>query len=76
MTERITIQIASDVSRDLLVAELEYDGEEWAYVYEEGGALVLEIYPRSNGSPWVLDFEDALESLQRAALQLRGEPSG
>jgi hypothetical protein len=64
------ITIASDVDKDRLQAELSCGDDDWGYMYEDGGSLVLEIYPRLDGRPWLFALDELLSALMRARLDL------
>lgn len=68
----ITIDIASPPDREKLVAMLLIEAEQWAGINQERERLQLELYPRRDGKPWVIDFEDALASLSEARCRLGG----
>jgi hypothetical protein len=70
---KIRVAIADSPDREKTYAELSCDGEEWGIVSDEGGPLVLEIYPRADGERWILDYEDAVCALQYAKRRLSGE---
>ena len=71
--EHFKISISSPPDRDCLVAEIFMDNNQWAEVNQESGELMLELYPRKDGQPWVFDFETALEVLQAAKKKLIGK---
>ena len=75
MTGEMKVTIASDIDRDLLSAELAHGGEDWGYLYEQEGRLVLEIYPRQDGKPWVFSLDELLSTLAQAKLKLVGSSS-
>ena len=64
------LQIASVSDRKKLVAELWYGDEQWAEVNQESGKLIIQIYQRRNGEPWSFEYNDALELLKSAGIQL------
>ena len=70
---KITVNIASPPDRGKLVAEIMCDDEQWAEVHQEKKGLMLEIYPRRDGQPWRIAFEDAASALQRAKSRLLGD---
>ncbi len=75
MGGKVQVMIASAPDREKIYAELSCDGEEWGIVSDEEGLLVLELYPRSSGQAWILDYEDALRALQDAQRRLSGDVS-
>ncbi len=73
MSRQYRICISSPPDRERLVAEIFFGDEQWAELNQEGLELVLEVYPRRDGTPWRLSFEalttalsDARKRLQRA----------
>lgn len=73
MTTKITIEIASVPHREELVAELWYGDTQWGELSQEGGHLVLEIYPNPAGQPWSFEFPEVLDALNQARYRLIGE---
>jgi hypothetical protein len=71
MTTNIRIDIASPPDRERLVAQLMIGNEQWAELNQEHDELELEIYPRTDGQPWVLSLDSALHALSDAAQRLR-----
>jgi hypothetical protein len=70
MTE---IVIASVPDREELVAEI-WDGDIMlAELSQDGGELVLRIYPKPTGEPWSFEMEELLQTLSRARSQLLGD---
>ena len=70
---KISVNLASPPDREKLVAEIMCDGEQWAEVHQEKTELTLEVYPRQDGQPWMLSFEDMVAALQLAKSRLAGE---
>ena len=73
MSARMSIDICSPPDREKLVAQIMYDHVQWAEVQQEGATIVLELYPRPDGTPWELPFDDAVAALQRAQKRLTGD---
>ena len=69
---KMTVDLASPPDREKLVAQISFDREQWAEVHQETGALTLELYPRQDGKPWLLSFDEALTALQHARKRLTG----
>lgn len=71
---KINIQIASENWKDSarLVAEVSYEGQEWAYVYKEGGQFFVDLYPRNDGRQWTIAYEDLFDALELAKAKLNG----
>ena len=66
------VEIASPPDREKLVAPIMLDGEQWAEVNQEKERLQVEIYPRRDGEPWVLDLEEVVEAFKEAQRRLLG----
>ena len=72
MTDKFKIELCSPSDREQLVAAVMIDGQQWAEINQEPGALTVEFYPRKDGTPWIFDFEDAIGGLLSASKQLLG----
>lgn len=66
MNEKLTYIIADVPDREELVAELWCDDEMWGEISQEGGNIVLELYPKPDGQPWRFS-PDAAERVIRVA---------
>lgn len=74
MKSEFRICISSPPDRQRLVAEIFFGSEQLAELNSESDILRLEIYPRQNGQPWQLMFQDVVDSLKQAKNRLcRGE---
>ncbi len=72
MEPRHEIVLASDVTRDAMTAEVWLDEELWSILIDyDDRPLVVEQYPRRDGTPWVLPAATATNLLQRAMACLR-----
>ena len=69
---KITVNLASPPDREKIVAEVFCDDEQWAEVHQEKKDLTLEVYPRRDGKPWALSYDEALAALQLAKSRLIG----
>ena len=49
------------------------DGEQLAEINQERDRPILELYPRSDGQLWVLDYEEAMAALVTAKTRLLGQ---
>lgn len=72
MNPKSRICISSPPDREKLVAEIFFDEEQWGELNQEQGLLILEIYPRRDGKPWVLEPEVVVSALREAEERLRG----
>jgi len=66
------VTVASPPDREYLVSEVFFEGDQWAEVNQESGSLTVELYPRRDGQPWRLDFEEAVAALLEAKQRLGG----
>jgi hypothetical protein len=64
------ILITSPPDRKQTVAEIWFDNVQLAELNDETGHPVLEVYPRPDGGPWILDFDELIDLLQRARTRL------
>ncbi len=58
------------LDEDYLIAEIYFQGEEWAELSDFGRALKL--YPRYDGQPWILNPKEVIEVLRMAEQKLSG----
>ena len=70
MSQEIRIAISSPPDRERLVAEIFVGTDQIAEVNYETGEFSVELYPRSDGTPWVLSHESLASSLNDAKAQL------
>ena len=72
MSDKMSITIASDVIRDVMLAELYHGNEQWAEVVDDPAAsgLTIRIFPSEQGTGYVFDFEEMLAILQQARARL------
>jgi hypothetical protein len=68
----VEIIVSSPPDRNFVVAEVWVEHEQWAEIDQELGTISIEFYPRRDGRPWKLDFEEALSVLTRAKAELLG----
>jgi hypothetical protein len=73
MNDKLRISISSPPDREKLVAEISFGDEQWAEINQEREALEVEFYPRPDGEPWRIDYQDALSALNEAKRRLIGE---
>jgi hypothetical protein len=67
------ILITSPPDRQRIVAEIWCDDDQLAEVNDESGYARVEIYPRVDGEPWVLPYDELLELLKHAKTELVGD---
>jgi hypothetical protein len=73
MSNHIRVEIASPPDRENLVAPILLENEQWAEVSQESNQLLIEIYPRRDGTPWIFDLEEVINSLMEARRRLEGK---
>jgi hypothetical protein len=73
MIDNYRIIIASPPDREKVVSEVWCGEEMWAEVANEAGPLTICFYPRTNGKPWMLDYEDVVKAIQMAKDKLIGD---
>jgi hypothetical protein len=67
------VELISPPDREKLTASVMVDHEQFAEINQEGEKPTLEVYPRRDGQPWVLDYEEAIAALVRAKTRLLGD---
>lgn len=72
MNSKSRICISSPPDREKLVAEIFFGDEQWGELNQEHSSLILEIYPRRDGKPWVLKHAIVVSALREAEERLRG----
>jgi hypothetical protein len=50
--------------------------EQLAEINQEQEALQLEVYPRHDGKPWIIEYEEAVEALREGRRRFLGEVTG
>lgn len=73
MNDELRVSICSPPDRKFLVAEIMLDNEQVAELNQEQNALLLEIYPRRDGQPWIVSYEVLLKALTKAKKRLSEE---
>lgn len=64
------IVVASVPDRETVVAEMWVNGEQCAEIRQEEGTLIVELYPRPNGAPWLISHAELLTALEEASRRL------
>lgn len=64
--EKFRITIASLPDREQLVAEILYDGVQWAEISQETDDLMIQFYSHPRKKYWEFSLEEAMEALERA----------
>jgi hypothetical protein len=68
----LSIEIASVPHREELVAELWCGAEQVAELSQDGGRLVLQVFPRRSGV-WEFDYDQFRDATARLRIKLLGD---
>ena len=68
--QKIRVTIESPPDRERLVSSILIDNFQMAEINQEGSELMVEVYPRQDGKPWVLKLSDLVASLAKAKERL------
>jgi len=71
--EKFRITVASLPDREHLVAEIIYDGVQWAEISQEKGGLDVQFYAHPRQRYWDFQFNEVIEILEKAKQKLLGE---
>lgn len=71
--EKFRMTIASLPDRKHLVAEIFYEGIQWAEISQEKNELMIQLYSHPEKDYWEFLFNDALEILEEAKIKLLNE---
>ena len=71
----MNITIASLPDREKIVAELWQGNDHFAEINQEGEILMVEVYPRPDGKPWAIPFEELVSALREATTRLGPDSS-
>ena len=69
MTNQLTVLITSVPDKECLIAEL-WDGHLMAEVSQEQGNFNVQIFPRPDGQPWIVNVDYFMNQLQAAVVDL------
>ncbi len=70
--EKFYISIASLPDREHLVAEIFYEGVQWAEISRETDELIVQFYSHPKQECWEFSFEEALHAIEQAKNKLVG----
>ena len=71
--EKFRITIADLPDREFLVAEILYEGVQWAEISQEkGDELIIQFYPHPRVKHWEFSYDEALKVLKDAKGKLLG----
>jgi hypothetical protein len=68
--ENFNISIASLPDRKQLVAEISYQGIQWAEIAQETDEITVQFYPHPKQDYWEFPLEDILSILEKAKKKL------
>lgn len=69
--EKFRITIASLPDRERLVAEILYEGVQWAEISQEtDNALIIQFYSHPRKKYWEFTYDEALQILEQAKKKL------
>lgn len=68
--ERFRITIASLPDREQLVAEIIYDGIQWAEISQEADELIIQFYSHPKKKFWEFPYDEAMKALEKAKNKL------
>ncbi len=66
------ITIASLPDRERPVAEILYEGVQWAEISQEMGELIIQFYAHPKQKYWEFPVDDVLKTLEQAKNKLLG----
>ena len=64
------ISISSPPDREKLVADILIENEQIAEINCEDNDVKIEIYPKQNGEPWVLNYQEFYKTIEQAKVKL------
>jgi hypothetical protein len=67
---RLEVSVESPPDRKRLVSSILVDGVQMAEINQETDELLVEVYPRQDGQPWTLRFNDLVHLLAKAKERL------
>lgn len=69
--KKFRITIASLPDREHLVAEILYEGVQWAEISQEkDDELIIQLYPHPREKNWEFSYDEALQILRQAKNKL------
>ncbi|MBI3211631.1 MAG: hypothetical protein HYZ47_02975 [Simkania negevensis] len=69
--EKFRITVAGLPDRGRLVAEILYEGVQWAEISQEkGDELTIQLYPHPRKKHWEFSYDEALKALEQAKNKL------
>ncbi|MDE3046645.1 MAG: hypothetical protein KGJ02_08420 [Verrucomicrobiota bacterium] len=74
--EKFRITIASLPDRENLVAEILYNGVQWAELSQEGKELIIQFYSHPRQDYWKFPLDEAFAALEEAKKRFIGMGGG
>jgi hypothetical protein len=68
--EKFRITIASLPDRERLVAEILYDGVQWAEISQETDEVAIQFYSHPRKKYWEFTYDEAIQVLEKAKNKL------
>jgi hypothetical protein len=69
--EKFRVTVASLPDRERLVAEILYEGVQWAEISQEkSDELIIQLYPHPRQKYWEFQYDEALQILEQAKNKL------
>lgn len=68
--EKFCITIASLPDRERLVAEILYEGVQWAEISQETDEVVVQFYTHPRKKYWEFTYDEAIQILEKAKNKL------
>lgn len=68
--KKFRITVASLPDREKLVAEIIYDGVQWAEISQETDDLTIQFYSHPHKKCWEFSLEEAQEAIEQAKNKL------
>ena len=53
-----------------MVADISFENIQLAEVNQENDILEIELYPRPDGQPWIMEYSVLIEALNKAKIRL------
>ena len=68
--DKFRITVASLPDRERLVAEIFFQGIQWAEISQETDELIIQFYSQPEEEAWEFHYSEALDALERAKNKL------
>ena len=67
------ILITSPPDRELVVAEIYYNNEQWAEISQDTGNPIVQFYSPDHRKYWEFSYDEAIAVLEKAKQRLLGD---